>query len=249
MNTNGWTDTPNGWNETDNEFTYNSFYSELCSVNGPVDVIFVLAGGVDANGYIHEWVRRRLDVAIQIYCQKKCYIVCLGGGTYHKPPSLNHAGFVIHESTACCKYLIDAGIPYNKIYKEWSSYDTIANGFFSLVNYSTPRKWSNIVVITSQFHMPRAKAIFEWIYSLEPHYQYNLRFIEASDKGLDPDIINARRKREKKSLSNLQTTIKSIKNLDQFHCWLFTDHKAYASSSIHTVDHTIEVDETTQKSY
>jgi hypothetical protein len=38
-------------------------------------------------------------------------------------------GYVIHEGTSCAAYLVQKyGVPPDHILKEWSSYDTIANG-------------------------------------------------------------------------------------------------------------------------
>ena len=69
------------------------------------NLICVLAGGLQENGEPHEFVKKRLDKAIELYDTKKSHILVLGGGTYHKPPFLNKDGFIIHESTSCAIYL------------------------------------------------------------------------------------------------------------------------------------------------
>ena len=47
--------------------------------------------------------------------------------------------------------IINLGVCPNMIYKEWSSYDTIANGFFAFTNFIIPLKQKNIILITSEF--------------------------------------------------------------------------------------------------
>ena len=104
---------------------------------------------------------------------------------------------MLYMNLGLVKYLLDNGIPKNIIMREWFSYDTIfPNGYFSYINFTKIRNWKNILVITSDFHLERSKLIFEWIYSLD-NTKYNLNFIGVSDKGLDTNIINYRRIREK----------------------------------------------------
>ena len=85
--------------------------------------IFVLAGGLQENGEVHSFVKRRLDKAIEIYNEiieyKPCKIIVMGGGTYHKPPVLNESNYVIHESSSCAVYLTQHGnIEPPPIYEE-----------------------------------------------------------------------------------------------------------------------------------
>lgn len=212
-----------------------------------IDTIFVLAGGFDKNNSIHEWVIRRLNLAYDIYnFNKNIKIICLGGGTYHKPPVMNDQGYVIHESTACAEYLINLGVPSNNIYKEWGSYDTIANGFFAYTNYILPMNCKNILIITSDFHMPRSKFIFNWIVKKLNDNNINLYYESVTDKGIDSEIINCRTKREKNSLNNLKYKVApSIKSFSDFHEWMFTHHKVYSVEPYEN-DH---IDSATKNSY
>lgn len=52
--------------------------------------------------------------------------VGIGGGTPHKPAILGGGGHVLHESTACARYLqARHGVPLSAMLKEVSSYDTV----------------------------------------------------------------------------------------------------------------------------
>lgn len=191
--------------------------------------IFVLSGGLNDDGSVYPWVARRLDMAFKYYIQKQCKIICLSGHTYHKPHILNDSGYVIYESTACAEYLIRKGVIPRDIYREWSSYDTIGNGFFSFMNYIVPRKIDRALVITSDFHMPRSRMIFNWMKDLF-EVDIDLSFINVSDDGLDENIIAIRKEREEKSIDTLSKNITKINTLDKFHRWFYEVHKAYCSN-------------------
>ena len=65
-------------------------------------------------------------------------------------------------------YLINNGLNPEKVLTEICSYDTIGNAYFSRLLFAEPFNLSSLLVLTSEFHMPRTRAIFEWIYSLTP---------------------------------------------------------------------------------
>ena len=262
----GYLKKPEGWEEIDYKLINgNKVDSHVPSerdhaISGPRldplkeynhEVVLVLAGGLNEYAKNHQWVTRRLDLVLALYHQKPRKIICLGGGTYHKPPCLNHLGFVIHESTACIQYLIDAGVKSSDLMREWSSYDTIANAFFSLINYIIPMEIDRVLVITSDFHMLRTKAIFNWIYSLTSAHtsKRSVDFLSVNSLDLDQNIINARSQREKQSLANLQDKIINITTLKDFHTWFFNEHKAYNCDYDDLINHKSELDNYTKSSY
>lgn len=248
MNKDGWDKKPINWETIDYKYNKNlkNIKNNLKNINC-IDGIFVLAGGIDLKGLCHPWVINRLNLAFEIHNETNANIYCIGGGTYHKPPILNKKKFTIHESTSCSEYLISLGTNPKKIYKEWSSYDTIANGFFSFTNFILPLKLKNIIIITSKFHMDRTKLIFEWfknIFKLDS----NLIFIEASDDNLEENIVNVRIEREKRSIYNLKNNlINKLNTLEEVHKWFFTEHKAYCSNS--ELIRNVNISENEKKTY
>ena len=194
------------------------------------DAILIPGGGVCDNGELPLWTQRRLKWAIER--RQGAYIVTLSAGTTHKPPPLDVEGYPIFESVAAANYLIKKGVSPDKILVETSSYDTIGNVFFSRMIHVEPLKIKRLLVITSEFHMPRTKAIFEWIYGLDGFSQTcQLSFETVSDAGIDETMLSARQQKEAKSLGTLLETASQISTLREFHQWLFQEHGAYAMAA------------------
>lgn len=194
------------------------------------DAILIPGGGVRLNYELPLWTVKRLKKALEIqHCR---YFILLSAGTTHKPPPLDKDGFPIYESIAAANYLLQKGIEPEKILYETSSFDTIGNAYFSKVIHIEPLHLTKLLIITSDFHMERTKAIFRWLYSSKfSEERYELNFEPVSDSGIDQELINARKKKEKKSLENFLRTSKEIEDIVQLHKWLFTRHAAYSIPS------------------
>jgi vancomycin permeability regulator SanA len=189
--------------------------------------IFVLAGGNKNDKEPNDFVKYRLDKAIDIF-NSNSIIVCIGGGTYHKPPNLTNKGFVKHESSICAEYLIKKGIPSDKILREWSSYDTIANGFFAFTNFILPLNIKNFFIISSDFHIERAKLIFNYFNKIF-NKNCSIKYISVESK-LDSVILKIRNERELNSrLSFQKNIIEKLNDLESFSMWFYTKHNSYKS--------------------
>ena len=165
-----------------------------------LDCILIPGGGLLPNGSLPAWTIARLDLALTMKKQSR-WIGLLSGGTVHKPPPIDIRGFPIFESRQAAAYLIQAGLNPEMIFTEICSYDTIGNAYFSRLLLAEPLQFINILIITSAFHMPRTRAIFEWIYNLPPHpVDYQLSFESVPDQGLSPRALAARTNRENNSL-------------------------------------------------
>jgi vancomycin permeability regulator SanA len=189
--------------------------------------IFILAGGQLSNGYVNEWVKERLEISIKIAKQNsKSIIYCIGGGTYHKQPILNIYNHVIHESKSCSNYLIEKGFEPQRIRREWASYDTIANGFFSFTNFIIPLKIKDFVLVTSKFHMKRAKVIFDFFNKI---FQLNIKIqYVVSENNMDNELLLLRTNRENKSTELfINNIVNNINTMQEFVDWFYIEHNAY----------------------
>ena len=196
------------------------------------DCILIPGGGLLLDGSLPPWTQSRVDRALELQDQTR-WIACLSGGTVHKPPPVNDAGYPIYESRAAAEYLISNGLNPEKVLTEICSYDTIGNAYFSRLLFAEPFKFSNLLVLSSDFHTPRTQAIFEWIYSLTPlPVQFHLSFESLPDQGLSPSALKARQNREKKSLAQVLITSNRITTLSACFAWLYTEHGAYTPGQL-----------------
>ena len=225
--------TLNGWEKTGE--ICNTIDTKTRPIPNKIKYIFVLAGGLKEDGSVHDFVKSRLDKAIQLYNDYKkinidSVIIVMGGGTYHKPPILNKEKYVIHESSSCASYLHKAGIPAQYIYREWSSYDTIANGYYAFLTYILPLNICNCRLITSEFHIERASTIFDYFNKIIYDNKLSIIYIQTSNTNLPQNILCEREKREKTSNENFkQNIVKNINTLYDFTTWFYSEHGAYKS--------------------
>jgi len=195
------------------------------------DCILVPGGGLKPDGSLPAWTTARLNYVLD-RADETTWIGLLSGGTVHKPPPLNADGFPLFESRQAAAYLISQGTDPCKLLTEITSYDTIGNAYFSRMLFAEPFSLTRLHVVTSDFHLTRTTAIFQWIYSLTPvEREYTLSFADVPDQGLGPETLQARREREKLSLNKLLPKIKSIRSLDGFNRWLYSEHDAYSPFS------------------
>jgi uncharacterized SAM-binding protein YcdF (DUF218 family) len=190
------------------------------------DAILIPGGGVRSGGELPEWVRARFDLALERWTGE--YLVPLSAGTPHRPPPLDEQGFPIFEAAAGARYLLEHGVPAEKILVEACSYDSIGNAYFSRVLHADPRGFRKILVITSAFHLPRTEAIFRWIYGLDRSPgEITLSFVASPDAGIAPDALAARMAKEQASLKSIPQLAQRLNTLAKLHLWLFTEHLAY----------------------
>ncbi|KAL3146162.1 hypothetical protein ABBQ32_002878 [Trebouxia sp. C0010 RCD-2024] len=200
------------------------------------DAVVVLGGGLTPDGGIPAWGQQRLQTALTIHKQTSgaCPLLCLGGGTPHKPAVLSGTGHVVHESSAYTSYLHKHGIPAKHLLKEVSSYDTVGNAYFCLVIHALPAGWRRLAVVTSDFHMPRTEAIFRHCAKLASAERdskdgFDLSFHSASDADIFPaDILQARKEREAESLQTWHMNAQKLDTLQQLHYFIHQEHACYS---------------------
>ncbi|CAD7929223.1 unnamed protein product [Amoebophrya sp. A120] len=103
---------------------------------------------------------------------QKCFFAPLSAGTPHLPMPIDPTtGKTLTESGAAAKYLVKKhNVSPDRILEEGASLDTIGNAYFLRVIHLEmllkTHKLVTVVVFTSEFHMPRTKAIFEHVLKL-----------------------------------------------------------------------------------
>jgi len=196
--------------------------------------VIVPGGGLFSDGEVRPWVANRLEAAIGFSCD---YIITLSAGTTHKPPPQDSGAFPVFESIAAARYLIRRGVALNRLLTESCSYDTIGNAYFARVIHTDVLRLQRLLIVTSEFHMPRTQAIFKWVFRLAPCVcDYELSFLAVPNVGMDESALSARLEKENTSLASLDNLSARLETLPQLHAWLFTEHSAYAVAQSRTDD-------------
>lgn len=135
------------------------------------DAIVILAGGVGADGSLPAWVRSRIERGVTLWRNGLAPRIIMSGrwgfGERKPPP--------ITEAQAMKRLAIRLGVPAKWIITEELSQDTIGNAYFTKTTVLIPHGWTRLAVVTSDYHLARARYVFEKI--LGP--KYRCRFIPA----------------------------------------------------------------------
>lgn len=224
--------------------------------------IVVLGGGLQNNGDIYPHVELRVQEALRLYNQFKALspdldvtILPLSGGTPHKPPPRDEAGFPITEARGSAKRLVlDLKVPANDVMEEAFSLDTLGNAYWLRLIHIEPGYYTKMIVVTNSWHMDRTKAFFSHVFNLP--WASGQGPLPASlaieykpvEPGLGGEVLSARIAREKKSLQYFeQETSKKFSTVEELHDFIFTQHSAYASSRL--LKQHVEIDKTVAQTY
>ncbi|ORC89886.1 putative GPI-anchored surface protein [Trypanosoma theileri] len=167
---------------------------------------------------------------------KRPKLVLLSAGTTHKPNYINHVGWPIGESTSGalyllqkCKERVDAMTTMKKgkvadekemaswltphdIIRETSSLDTIGNAYFLRTVHADPAGWRHLHVITSDFHLPRTRAVFEFIFACDKAV-YNITYegIPSAQRNKEQQIaIQGRSCKERNGLQAFYALVHDV---------------------------------------
>ena len=120
------------------------------------------------------------------------------------------------------------------------SYDTIGNAYFARTCHTDVAGWRRLLVITSDFHMDRSSAIFDWIFGVDSEAAqsqgagpYVLAYHATPDVGLDADGVGARAEREARSARNVRTKLAPAhSSLKAIHAFLTSKHDLYTADKL-----------------
>ena len=194
------------------------------------DAVLVPGGGLRPSGTLPPFVQNRLEAAQALAGEAP--IIPLSAHTVHRAPPLNTAGYPVLESVAAAEALLARGVPAARIWAETASLDTIGNAYFARVIHTDPAVLRRLLVVNSEFHMPRTRMIFDWVFGLPPaEPPYTLDYHTVPDLGLTELSIEARRAKEVARMEGLRRLIPRIGSLAAMHWFLFTEHQAYAAGA------------------
>lgn len=190
------------------------------------ELIIVLGGGLKDAVELSNSTKSRLETALELYTGQSILVV--GAGPTKSPPPLNSHGFPVFESVAAVRYLLKRGVLPEHVLYESSSYDTIGNAYFARVIHFDPAGYTKAVIITSAFHLPRTKVIFDWIFGLDITRCPELSYVPAYDGHFSPKALATHQHKENDRMTDLELLMPQMTTLAELHRWLFNEHEAYS---------------------
>ena len=189
------------------------------------DAVLIPGGGLTPSGELTPFVRARLDRAATHSAR---FYIPLSAATPHFPPPLDARGYPIFEALPSARHLHRLGIPQQRILAGASSYDTVGDAFFGRIVHAEPRGLRRLLIVNSEFHMPRTEAVFRWVFGAAPDRGFELSFESTENIGISPAALAARREKERAGLDVVRELAARIATLSDLHQWIFTGHGAYA---------------------
>lgn len=190
------------------------------------DAIIILAGGINNDGSLPNLPKKRVEKGVELYKNKVAPKLIMTGKygfwldfTKEIPPR--------SEAEAMKEFALSLGVPAEDIILEQISKDTVGNAYFTKVDILEKNNWKNLVVVTSEFHIPRTKFIFDIVLGPE----YKIEYTPTDDGLSEEERMNVEIK-EEKTIQVLKNTILDIepgKN-EQIKNLLFTKHPGYSEN-------------------
>jgi hypothetical protein len=134
------------------------------------DAVIVLANQMDVNGVLNDESKARAIEAVKIFNNNPSKRLVTCGWDYRKDTKIKIADAFKEYFTN------ELGVKSDLVIAELNSRDTVGDAYFTKVNLAKPLIWSNLCVVTSDYHVKRTQEIFNFIYGC----QFNIKVYGAS---------------------------------------------------------------------
>jgi len=158
------------------------------------DAVIILSHRLES-GKISEEYKKRLEKGAELILNKKARKIILCSETANN----NVKGILIKK-----------GIKEEDILLQKESRDTIGEAFFTKKQILAPNKWKSLYIVSSDYHIPRVKEIFDFILGTGFYIEY--QSIESGRINDDATLEDQKRSLEK--FKNLFFGVKSGKDLE-----------------------------------
>lgn len=187
------------------------------------DVIIILGGGLEPDGSLPKIPKLRVEKGVELFKEGVAPKIIVSG----------YQGFWLEttpiksEAQAMKEYAMSLGIPEEAIIEEEDSKDTVGNAYFCRLNIIDPNNWKKIVVVTSEYHIPRTKYVFEKVMGAD----YEIEFVSV-DSQLDPEALTARVVKEAKTMELVKEWFDPIASgdMDAIRNLMYTKHPGYSKN-------------------
>ena len=187
------------------------------------DVIIILGGGIEPDGSLPEIPKLRIIKGAELFRDGIAPRIIMSGNYgfwLEKEP-------IRPEAEAMKEYAVSLGVPEGGILKEDISKDTIGNAYFCKINFLETNNWHNVVIVTSDYHIPRTRYIFEKVLGKN----YMIEFVSVDSK-LSSEEFTAKINKENKTTEFLKKWFDSIMpgDTDAIKELMYTKHPGYTEN-------------------
>lgn len=208
-----------------------------------VSTIYVIPGGGGGSDGYPEWTKVRVEEALTMYQMNNekdnAIFVALSGGSLNSKNSVQDDGRIIFECQHVIRDLQNHGISPNRIFGDFSSWDSVTNGLvlrqlmegLHAIHRNSEKKYKrkiDVHIFISDFHRERIELIFNWILGLTPSVMDKLPIdllIHSIKSKMNwfknQDDFNNRIAHERASVRLLEEKKLVIRTIDEFHAYLF----------------------------
>ena len=162
-----------------------------------VVAVLVLSHLMDHKGRLNAESAARASRAYEVFNELGCDFLITSGWDYRKDTSICIGEavkeFLIKHYNINRKYIIS----------ECSSKDTVGDAIFVKYNVVLPRNMSHLYIVTSGYHVPRVREIFNYFFS-------NTATIEVFGVDTDNDSVADIIEHEKKSIESFHETFNNV---------------------------------------
>lgn len=167
-----------------------------------VDAIIVLANLMDRSGKLNDETTARLTFACDLLKANEAAFLVPCGWAYRDDCDVCIADAMASFAT---RFL---GVSSDRIIAERTSRDTVGDAVFTKRHVVNPRRWMDIVVVTSAYHAERTRQIFSFVYGRP--------IVVAAAPSPDTDALRAS---EARSSQAFRTTFDGVKAGDDEAIW------------------------------
>lgn len=165
------------------------------SVPDRYDALIVLANEMDIDGRLNEESSARADLAAILAQEGGITWIVTSGWAYRQDSDICIAN-------AFKDYLMSVhGVAATRILTEVGARDTVGDAVFTRANAAVAGGWRRICVVTSDYHVARTQAIFDFVYG--PDFVVDVRGAVAARK----DGVEAR---EAASIAAFRATFEGV---------------------------------------
>lgn len=187
------------------------------------DAIVILAHSVNPDGFLPPIPRYRVEKGVDLFKKGIADRIIMSGSL----------GFLIDytpsktEAKAMKEYAVSLGVPEKNIFTEEDSKDTIGNAYYTRKNILKPNSWKDIVVVTSEYHLPRTRYVFNKILGKEHNVE-----IVAADSRLNGEEARQKSAEEEKIMALTKRWLDGIEDgdMEAITRFITTTHPAYAKN-------------------